>query len=470
MELKTELPLTLDDILFATCGVKHYRESRTINNIITNSKEAGIGDLFIPLKGERFDGEDYIYEAKKRGAYTISSQSRDADITVSDTAFAMLNIAKFYKEKHKRLKTTVAITGSVGKTTTKNILSQMLSKHFKVHATEGNYNNIIGVSYTLLTMPKDTEILVLEVGMNHFGEISTISEAVVPDISIITNIGSAHIGNFGSHELIAKAKLEIKDGMISDCLIIPNVPILKDRARDAITVAVNSPDADYSIFPLQARDDSTVFKAIYKEKILYATVNIPGMHILSSVIFGIVVMDILKLSEEMIIDSIASVTSDSVRQKMYRLKNVTIYDDTYNSSPEAVSSTFENIDLVWKGRKSCVLGDMLELGRFSEIFHKKIGADAVKFKYDKLFVFGVYAPFIAQGALEAGMNKNKIFINTDICSPAITAKQIKEYLNENELILFKASHSVHAERIISELELLLNKDRLLKRSGGVNNA
>ena len=470
MRIKTELPLTLDEVLYVTGGIKRYNSSVTINAITTNSKESRKGDLFIAIKGERFDGEDFIEEAKSNGAFCISSFNRDADITVNDTAMALLKISGYYRTKNKSLKTTIAITGSVGKTTTKNILSTMLSKHFKVHSTNGNYNNILGVSYTLLSLPKDTQILVLELGMNHFGELELLSKATNPDIAVITNIGTAHIGNFGSRELIAKAKLEILSGMKNECLIIPNDELLLKNTNNPITVSVDRSGGDYSLFTLRKMIDSTVFKAILKDKIIYATVNLPGKHILSSIINSIAVMDVLGLSEENIISSISAVNKDCAREKIYNIGNVIIYDDSYNSSPEAVKSTLENINELWNQRKSCVIGDMLELGCFSEEFHRKIGAEIFKTDFDKLYAYGVYAPFIARGAMDAGMEKDNIFINTDTLSPKITAREIFKNMKDGELILFKASHSVHVDKIIDELKIAVFESQNDVNNGGINNA
>ena len=222
MRIKTEYPLYISSI--AHILKANLKFNTKINAITTDSRECEKDDLFFALSGENFDGVDFIDEAKFKGAYTVSS-SKKSDFTVSNTESALLSVASAYKQIVNP-KYTIAVTGSVGKTTVKDFVNSLLSEVMKTHKTEKNFNNIIGLSHTLLSAKKGTDALVCELGMNHRGEIDELSRAIHPDISIITNIGTAHIGNLGSQEEIAKAKLEIENGMHGGKTIIKDDEVL----------------------------------------------------------------------------------------------------------------------------------------------------------------------------------------------------------------------------------------------------
>lgn len=457
MRIKIELPLTLKeiaDILNTSLKVPDCQ----ICAITTFSELAQENDLFIALKGENTDGDYYSENARKRGAYILSHNEKNADIKAENTLLAILKIAEHYKSKLQNLKHTIAITGSVGKTTTKNILSSMLSPHFKVHSTEGNYNNILGLSYTLLSAPKDTEVLVCEVGMNHFGEIKLLSEALAPDISVITNIGTAHIGNLGSRENIAKAKLEIISGMRGGTLIIPKDEPLLHTSFNTKTFSASKNSADYNIIPREINQSGIYFDIFTKKFIAQGQfTSHNGKHIMNSAIISIAVLDLLGIEKTGILNSLSEIESAKLRGKFINIGNYLVYDDTYSSSAEAVLNVMEMLSIHTERKRVCVLGDMLELGEKSEKLHEKIGIYAKHYNFDKVFTFGNFSNFIKSGAILAGMNEENIFSNYDLSSPRVTAEQIKNNTVGNELILIKASHSIHAERIIEHLRNLDEK-------------
>ncbi len=449
MRIIPEIRITLDEVKSATRATASYQMNAVIGAIVTNSKEALPGDLFVAIPGEHNCGDDYIDEARGRGAYVMSAGVYSAELFVGDTYLALLDLASYYKSKLPSLKKTVAITGSVGKTTTKNILSKMLSTCFKVHATKENYNNFLGLFHTVLTAPKDTEILVAELGMNHLGEISLLSKALRPNISIITNIGSAHIGNLGNRELIASAKLEILDGMSTPLVIVPKDELLLSEIEGRYAVSLKDTDADCCIIEKHL-DTSYSLVDIYTclGSITMQKISLPGRHMFYAVAFSIEVMTLLGIDLENIKGALSVIDNGSVRGKFISIGELTLYDDTYSSSPEAVLADFELLALHKAKKRSCVLGDMLELGAHTECMHKEIGRAAVKHGFEKIFGFGVYSPFIKEGALEAGAPEDRIFINTDITNPDCTARQILDNYTKGELVLFKASHATHAERII----------------------
>ncbi len=445
MRIKTDIKLTIKDIVKVTGAITTLNGDTEISVYATSSKEVFSGELFIALDGERTSGALYIDEASCRGAITLSNDLR-ADICVKDTTLALLSIAALYKSKLKELKHTVAVTGSVGKTTTKNMLSEFLANLFKVHATEGNFNNYLGVFFTVLTAPRDTEVLIVEMGMNHSGEISPISRAIEPDTAIITNIGSAHIGNLGSRENIARAKLEICDGLCGK-LIIPEGEPLLSNIESRVTVSPNGHPADYSIKINKETADGTNFDIIsssFTAKDLF--ISEVGESITSALIFTVATLDILGISAEKIIAGISEYSGGFSRGKYIQIGRYLVYDDTYSSSYEAVINDMKILSLS-EMKKSCVLGDMLELGDMSSKLHRKIGEAAAKYGFDKLFAFGTYADEIATGALLGGLSEENIFINRDLEKPYLTAAQIMDFCDEGEVILVKASNKVHAERI-----------------------
>lgn len=459
MRIVPHLLLSFNDVA-AAMNLPNRANGKYISAITTDSKEVMPGDLFIAICGEKFNGEDFTEEARSRGAYILSCKDRNADFKSDNTLLSLLQIAGSYKNNLPYLTKTVAVTGSVGKTTTKNILAKMLSTVYTVHSTTGNYNNYLGMAHTIFSAPVNTEILVAELGMNHVGEISRMSAAIKPNISIITNVGTSHIGNLGSREAIAKAKLEITDGMEHPLLIVPHEEKLLRGIYNEYTYSLNSPSANCFINIKECDNSGSMSDIITKEyKIKNQRIAIPGRHILSSVACCIGTFELLNIKRCDTIEALKSVSEDCIRAKILRINGITVYDDTYSSSPEAVIADLELISGAGYPFKSCMLGDMLELGSQTKELHNMIGRAVVKHKFRKLYAFGEYAEFIAEGAYEAGMSRTDILINSDIAAPEITAKQILNNFIKDEIILFKASHAVHAEKIFS----------CIKESGVKNN-
>lgn len=451
MKIVPSIKLTLTDIARAT-GAPLPQIDSTICAIATNSQECNEHDLFIALNGESTSGENFTENARQNGAFILSAKDKKADIKVANTEYALLRIAKYYKQKLKNLKCTVAVTGSVGKTTTKNMLSKILATEYQVHATYANYNNYLGLTHTILTAPQDTEILVIEMGMNHFGEISNLSMSAAPDVAVITNVGTAHLGNLGSREAIAKAKLEITDGMTKRLIVIPAEEELLKKTVGKYTFSIFEKGANCFIENIRADGTGAFFDV--RASTQYAKdvrINIPGRHILSAVAIASSVIDILGENLSILKKALPQIEEkDIVRARLKRYGVYDVYDDTYSSSPEATIANFELLAVKYK-KMSCVLGDMLELGAASESLHEKLGNAVVRYGFQRLFTFGKSASYIAKGAISAGMRPERIFINEDITAPQITAEQIKKNCMSDEILLFKASHATHAERIFDFL-------------------
>ncbi len=447
MRVELPFPLSLDEIQLKVKGRKNYTAQHDIYAVCTDTRLLKKGDLFIALTGKNDSGENHLAEAKKREAVIISQNSTESHIAVADTELALLKVAVLYIEKITSLKERICISGSVGKTTAKNILGLFLKSSYKTHITEKNENNIIGVSYTLLKTPKDTEILVLEIGMNHLFEIEKISKEVKPTISVITNIGTAHIGNIGSRNLIAKAKLELLCGMEKPLLIVPHEEPLLSGIKGAYTVSDESPDASLYLSNIVTEDDGVRFDVTNSEKnTVRVFLKTHEKSIMKAASMALAVADILKLGAKDIYRGIESINSNFLFKAPIRVNDFYILDDSYNSSAESVICAIENLKQ-YKGCFSAVLGDMLELGGMTEQLHRKIGEFAAKSGVRKIYTFGVYGIFIKQGAVGCGMNPADIFSNDDITDPEITARQIIQNHTEGETILIKASHRLKAHRI-----------------------
>ena len=238
MRIKLDTKISVNSIIQATNGITGLDKEMSFSSITTDSRECCPGDLFIAIDGETDSGENYIDQVIKIGAFALSKTSSIGCICVPDTVEALLQIASNYIKTLPFILYIIGITGSVGKTTTKEFAKIILSERFIVHSNPSSYNNALGLSLSILSAPKNTQILLMELGMNHAGEIGRLSKYLHPDMAIITNIGRAHIGNLGSREAIAKAKLEILSGMKDGTVFVPFGEKLLCEIEEKITLYI----------------------------------------------------------------------------------------------------------------------------------------------------------------------------------------------------------------------------------------
>ena len=458
MRIKLDIPITVYEICKITNAksVNSIDPQGYITAISTDSRECRENDLFIALDGANQSGESYVNDAKSKKCIVLSAQTRSDIIQVNDTIEALLQISKLYKSKLS-IKQTIAVTGSVGKSTTVRFLSKILESRFKVHAPRGNFNNHIGVPLTVLSAPKSTEVLVLELGMNHFNEISQLSKCVAPNVGIITSIGTAHIGNLGSRENIAKAKLEITHGMKDGTLLLPfDEPLLAD-VNGAFFVSRNSSLSDFSLNDNPGETYDLISP--------YGNINgisffSPQEHLLSNLSFALSASQVLGLKEHEIIKGVKTITESDLRQRFIQLKDFTVFDDSYNASIESIMADLRYVASL-HNPFSAFLGDILELGSSAEYIHEEIGRVAAGFDLNNLYLYGKYSEYIARGAINAGMSPSQVFINTDISSREVSIKQIQSNHVSGEIILFKASHMLRLDQIADQLaeEERMNNER-----------
>ncbi len=444
MRIKLSIPISSKNIA-TTLGVK-AKENFEIGYVSTDSREICRSDLFIPLRGEHFDGNEFIREALRSGA-RVAARGYDFDAT-DGNAF-LLRLAEYYKALLPKLKYTVAVTGSVGKTTTKEMIRAIIGDCFKLHATEGNLNNEVGVPITVLGAPRETEILLIECGTNHVGELSRISGCIKPDISIITNIGTAHIGNFGSREQTARAKLEIADGISNGILLVENDEPLLYGTTGRRTVSVNG-DGEYRAVVKEIREDGYILNFESRdERIQDLFFPFTARHLLYPFTFAVAVATIIKTAPEVIRANAAKMTSACVRHKYVCCGGFTLLDDSYNASLESVKAALDM--LKGKSPTAALLGDVLELGEYAHAIHREIGLYAASCGIGKLYLMGEYARDIAEGALAGGLAPSLIYISHPT-SYSQMAKIIAGAHAPEELILVKASHKSRLSKVINILK------------------
>lgn len=454
MRAELDIPISLDELCDILSANPSGSEYEYIRAICTDTREAAKGDLFIALCGNGGSGESYVNDALRIGCTVISSTEANGIIHVTDTSEALLKIAELYISKLKP-KHTVAVTGSVGKSTTVKFLKRILSEKFNVHSPNGNFNNHIGVPFTVFSAPCDAEVLVLELGMNHAGEISRLSRCVHPNLGIITGIGTAHVGNLGSRQGIARAKLEILDGMDSGMLILPRGEPLLQGVEGAIYVSDDPSLSEYSF--------CEITDGLYE--LISPLGKISGIeffdrraHLIHDLALAAVCAQIVGLTNDGIINGIRAISECDLRQRFIELKDYTVFDDSYNASLESIIADIRYITSM-KRPTGALLGDVLELGDLSEAIHERIGYESARLGIKHLYLFGEYATYTARGALSAGMARECIFINTDLLSPEISTSQIKDNHDSGEIILFKASHKLRLDKIAD----------LIKKEEGINN-
>ena len=437
------------------------------NTVCTDSRETEKGSLFVALDGERVDGHNYIGAALERGGECVLCERipdtlndrRYVALVVNDTLRAIGELAKAYDRRMHNKK--VAITGSVGKTTTKEFVAAVLSEHLRLHKTEGNYNSTLGMPLSLLTMTNDTQVSVLEMGMSNFGEIEYLSRIAEPDIAVITNIGSSHMEYLGSRENICRAKLEIVKGLKSDGLLFLNgdEPLLRNRqeldGRNCKYVGFSA-DCDVRATNVRVGIEKTLFDITYNgNTVENVAIPIVGEHYVYAALFAYAIGNTMGLDEDVITRGLNNFRSVGMRQTVFNIGDITIIQDCYNASPESMKASIGVLhNLVRQrgyGRMTALLGDMYELGICSDASHESIGLEFARRGGSALYTFGQLASMIADGAVLGGMQSENIFRNVDISRPEISGEMLINTLMAGDTLLVKASRGVRAERVIEYL-------------------
>lgn len=441
--------LSLKEIA-AAVGSKTNVPELMIDSVCTDTRKIEEGCLFIALKGQNFDGHDYIKKAFELGAAAaisekeIKQESGKAVLKVDSTARALLALAGYYRRLFS-LK-LVGVTGSVGKTSTKEMIYSVLKQRYKTLKTQGNHNNEIGLPTTLFGLDKTFEAAVIEMGMSHFGEISRLSKTAAPDIGVITNIGVSHIENLGDRVGILKAKLEITNGLSGEypLVICADDDKLCSVCAPSIKYGINNKNADVTADNIMRQEMTTRFDIIYGGASYPASVPAVGIHNVYNALAAFCVGIELHMNPGDIIKGISEYESTGMRQNIVKYGGITVIEDCYNASPDSMKASLDVLQEIAPGRKIAVLGDMLELGEYSEQFHREVGEYAAK-KADVIYCFGSDAEFIKASAQSAGAADAACFKSKDELSD-----KLLKISRSGDTVLFKASRGMKLEEVIKK--------------------
>lgn len=432
-------------------------EDVPIASVEFDSRKVTKGSLFVPLKGAR-DGHDFIETAFANGAVaTLSERPLDSGtyILVEDCLQAFQKLAAYYLEKMRV--DVIAVTGSNGKTTTKDMIASVLETTYKTYKTQGNYNNEIGLPYTALHMPDDTEKIVLEMGQDHMGDIHLLSLLAKPRIAVVTLIGEAHLEFFGSRSQIAKGKLQIVDGMDSNGIVLlPNDPVLEPYLPTEQKVITFGDNAELQVQEVVEYKDSLTFKCNVMERAIKLPVT--GKYNATNAMLAAYVGKLLAVSDEDIKDALEHVELTKNRTEWKKAKNgADILSDVYNANPTAMRLILETFAAVPKeaaGKKIAVLADMKELGEQSKDLHKQMIMSLSPETIDTLICYGEDIAGLAELASQM-FPLGKVYYFKKTATEDQMDEMIKllvDTLEPDDQILLKGSNSMNLEKVVAFLE------------------
>lgn len=438
------------------CG----NEELTISSFSKDTRTIQKNDCYVGIKGESFDGNAFYEEAFQKGASACLLDSfegalQDEDerviILVKDTVIALQKLAAYVRSQLNI--PVIAVTGSVGKTTTKDLIASLLSQKYKVLKSPGNLNGQIGLPLNILKY-QDEDVLVLEMGMNDFGQIETLSKIAQPTIAVITNIGTAHLGILGSRENILKAKLEILSGMANETPIVLNYDndLLKDvKLENHPTIFCSTKEKmDYYATDIHVTKEKTEFVVHTQNKKEVIKLPLMGEIFVSNALLAIAVGSLLNLDLATMKQGLENLNTQNTHMQFISLKNgSTLIDDSYNSNLEALASALKTLLQYPGNRHIAVLGDILELNEYAKTIHEQVGALKEIQKVDALFLQGENAYYIGKSAEKNGLDPQKIHYFT---TKEELTHVLSSFLKEKDICLIKASNGMKFQEIIESLK------------------
>jgi len=454
------LDITFEEILSAVSGdIYLHNKNCVYNSINIDTRTMNENSIYIAVKGDNFNGNEFALLASEKGASLCIVEEilfkkdelscTTSIIIVEDTKKALMNLAMYYRSKLKVK--VIGITGSTGKTSTKDLVAAALSKAFKVFKTQGNFNNEIGLPLMLFKIDNSYDVAILEMGMSNFGEIHRLAEVAKPDMAIITNIGTSHMENLKSRENILKAKMEITDFFTKDNVLLINgdndlLSKLQSKNYNLVKVSIDS-KSDYYTENIILSEKSISFKVYEKkseEEGLF-NIEVPGIHNVSNALLAIACGRILNIDYETLEESIKALEKTSMRLDITLWKRFRIIDDSYNASPDSMKAAINVLMNLKGGKKVAILGTMMELGENSYNAHKEVGSYARKHGVQLLITIGEYNKAYSEG-----------FGNSQCNRAFLTVEEAWEYISKtignNEDILVKASRSMKFETIVKKLK------------------
>jgi UDP-N-acetylmuramoyl-tripeptide--D-alanyl-D-alanine ligase len=442
-------PITLQAVAAACGGTLHGDPNIIVTSIVTDSRKAGAGSLFAAIKGARADGHRFIPMTVEQGAVCVlcedAPQIDVPYIQVESTLVALKGIAEYYRSLFTI--PFIGVTGSVGKTSTKELISSVLRQKYNVHKTSGNFNNELGVPLTLFGLEESHEVAVIEMGISGFGEMTRLSRMVRPDISVITNIGYCHLENLGDRDGVLKAKTEMftylqPDGKIILCHDDDKLRTVTDY--HGIRPIFYGTDAAVGYYADNIEElllDGVRCTLHHDESVIDVTIPAMGRHNVLNALCAMAVGKQLGLTDDEIKKGIESFENVGSRNHIIHTRGMTVIDDCYNANPTSTKAGLDTLSN-FSGRKVALLGDMKELGKDELALHREVGAYAKEKGVDLLIAVGELSKATAEGFGEGAV----YFADVEECIDAIT-----DLLREGDAALIKASHSMHFEKIVEAL-------------------
>ncbi len=433
---------------------------KRIGGVSIDSRKVVEGNLYIPIKGVRHNGHKFIEEAIANGA-AATLWNRDEPnppkeitvILVDDTTAGLQQLAAVYRRQ--LLMRVVGITGSNGKTSTKDILAGMLSQKFRTQKTLGNLNNEIGVPLTLLSMSEQTQVAVVEMGMENSGELAFLSHMVKPDIAIITNVGIAHLENLGSLANIAKAKAEISEGLSGHGTLIYNGD--QELLHDAITRKALNGHIRIKTFGEDKHNDMVLTHVVQStdgisfgvnDEDVHFTMNMLGRHQAINATAALLCAREWNLSDEEIQEGLKRIEKTGMRNELSPIHNAWILNDSYKSNPQSCIAALDTLAIFDVPYKIAVLSDMLDLGDESDMIHFQLGKQLANYDLDEVLTYGKMGAFITQGALQECDRHVRI---RHFEEKEQLVRYLKPYRKKRCMMLIKGSHSMKMDEVVAAL-------------------
>ncbi|NLN06463.1 MAG: UDP-N-acetylmuramoyl-tripeptide--D-alanyl-D-alanine ligase [Firmicutes bacterium] len=433
---------------------------RNIRRFVIDSRLAADGDFFVPLKGEHTDGHHYVQDAAQNGAigcfvsrnYTLSSLPHGMFVIAVDNTLTALQQAAAAYRRHFALP-VIGVTGSVGKTTTKDMIAAVLSARLRTLKTEGNLNNEIGLPLMLTRLEAETEAAVLEMGMSGFGEIARLAALAKPTVGVITNIGESHLEILGTREGIARAKSELLLALPPEGAAVVNgdEPLLLPHTKNLPCPVITFGFAETATVRCRGLEGTDGRKKVLIEQAGYPLLRLelplPGRHNVYNLLAAVAVGRLLHLTDDEIRDGLAKLQPTAMRQEIVTLPGgVRVINDAYNASPTSMAAALDLLQELSGGAgRIAVLGDMLELGDMEEEGHRQVGRLAAQSNLKALLVLGERAAWIARGAKEAGMAEENIY---HPASHAETALLLQKLAQQGDYVLLKGSRGMRMEKVL----------------------
>ena len=454
--------ITVDNILEATGGELLSENSTTFKGVSIDSRTISEGEVFFAIRGEKFDGHDFLENALIRGSGAVvderpgSLPEGKVIVCVNDTLRSLQDLAHFLRIK--RDIPVVAVTGSNGKTTTKEMIYVMLSRKFKALKNEGNLNNHVGLPLSIMQLNPDDEVMVLEMGMNAAGEIRRLCEIALPSHGVITNIGSAHVGKLGSYEAVRKAKLEIMEGLNvaivngDDDYLMKGLELIKGFDGQIITFAIYSDSHVVARNVGTTETGSEFLLEIRDEGSVSVNLNVYGLFNVYNALAASAVGHSLGMNIDEIKIALEAHRAFPMRFEVIKKEGITIINDSYNANPASIKeSVTELIRLGYKGRVVAILGDMRELGEFSEDEHRDVGRMIAATGVDILIAVGERMGLAAEECMKAINVKAgpEVFVFKDVND---AKENITSILKRGDTVLIKGSRSMTMERIMEGID------------------